>query len=127
MKELQRKQKIRQIIYSFPALIILTIITFFLVKGAIKVMDKEWESSKRVKDLEGKVATLILREQKLREGIGRLETEEGIKEEIKERFNVTAEGEHVAVIVDRKEVSSSTDLSALPWYKRFWIAIMGNK
>lgn len=90
-------------------------------------MDKEWESSKRVKDLEGKAATLILREQKLREGIGRLETEEGIKEEIKERFNVTAEGEHVAVIVDRKEVSSSTDPSALPWYKRFWVAIMGNK
>ena len=90
-------------------------------------MDKKLESSERAKDLEGKLATLILREQELREGISRLKTEEGVKEEIKERFNVTAEGEYVAVIVDRKEVSSSTDSSALPWYKKFWIAIMGGK
>lgn len=124
MKELQRKQKIRRIIYSFPSLIILSIIAFFFAKGAVKIIDKEWESSKRVKDLEGKAATLILREQELREGISRLQTEEGIKDEIKERFSVTEEGEHVAVIVDMKEISSSTDRSTLSWYKRFWIAII---
>ena len=73
------------------------------------------------------MATLVLRERELKEGIDRLKTEEGLKEEIKERFNVTQEGEQVAVIVDRKEVSSSTDSSVLPWYKRFWIAIMGEK
>ena len=127
MKELQRKQKIRRMMYSFPSLIVIAVITFFLVKGAVKVMDKKWESSERAKDLEGRVATLVLREEELRRGISRLETEEGVKEEIKERFNVATEGEYVAVIVDRKEVSSSTNSSVLPWYKRFWIAIMGGK
>ena len=89
MKELQKKQKIRRIIYSFPSLIVFAVVAFFLVKGAVKVMDKEWESSERVKDLEAKAVTLILRERELRDGISRLETEDGVKEEIKERFNVT--------------------------------------
>ncbi len=113
--------------YSFPSIIVLLVITFFLAKGAVKVMSKEWKSSDQAGGLEGKVATLILREEELRDGIDRLQTEEGIKEEIKERFSVTQEGESVAVIVDRKETSSSTDLSARPWYKRFWAAIIGDK
>ena len=126
MKELQRKQKIRRLMYSYPSLLLLIVVTFFLVKGALNVTNKAWESSIRAKDLEGKVAALILREKELNEGISRLKTQEGINEEIKERFNVTQEGEQVAVIVDRRSASSSAD-SGLPWYKRFWVAIIGDK
>ena len=127
MKELQKKQKIRRLIYSLPSLVILSIIAFFLVKGTVRVMNKEWTSSERSRNLEKKAATLVLREQELKENIARLETEEGIKDEIKERFNVTQESEYVAVIVDEKGVSSSTLNSTLPWYKRFWAVIMGSK
>ena len=90
-------------------------------------MNKEWTSSERLGNLEKKMATLVLREQELSEDIARLETEEGIKDEIKERFSVTQEGEFVAVIVDEKGVSSSTDNSTLPWYKKLWSVIMGSK
>ena len=127
MKELQRKQGIRRIIYSIPSIIILSIIAFILTKGALGVMNKEWKSSELSKDLEEKAAALVLREQELREGVRRLETEEGIKDEIREKFSVTQEGEHVAVIIDDRGASSSTDSSTLPWYKRLWIAIMGDK
>ena len=127
MRELQRKQKVRRIIYSFPSLIVLLIITFFLAKGALGVIDKSLESYRRSKNLEEKAETLALREQKLKEGIARLETEEGIKDEIKERFSVTQEGEYVAILVDDRRLASSTDGEGLPWYKRFWIAIMGSK
>ena len=127
MKELQRKQGIRRIIYSIPSLIILSIIAFILTKGALGVMNKEWTSSERSKDLEEKAAVLVLREQELREGIARLETEEGIKDEIREKFSVTEEGELVAVIVDDQGVSNLAGDSMLPWYKRLWIAIMGSK
>src|SRR3989344_621918 len=127
MKELQRKQGIRRIIYSIPSLIILSIIAFILTKGALGVMNKERTSSELSKDMEEKVATLVLREQELREGVRRLETEEGIKGEIKEKFNVTQAGEHVAVIIDDRGASSSTDSSTLPWYKRLWIAIIRGK
>lgn len=125
MRELQRKQKIKRVIYSIPSLIILLVVAFFLVRGATAVINKERESSARSKDLKEKMITLTAREQELKEGISRLQTEEGIKNEIKERFSVTQEGEYVAVIVDDRRVSSSTDGSAMPWYKRFWIVIMG--
>lgn len=127
MKELQKKQRVRCIIYSLPLLIIFLIVAVFLVKGAIGVMNKERESSRISKDLEEKIKSLLLREQELKENIARIQTEEGIKEEIKERFSVTQEGEHVAVIVDERGSSTSTDDSTLPWYKKFWNAIMGNK
>jgi len=124
MKEFQRKQIIRRIVYSIPSLIILLITAFFLVKGAVRVVDKGWESSERSKDLEKRAAALILREEELKGNIARLQTEEGVRDEIKEKFSVTEEGEYVAVIVDDRKVSSSTDGSTLAWYKRFWNVIM---
>ena len=124
MKEFQRKQIIRRIVYSIPSLIILLITAFFLVKGAVRVVDKGWESSERSKDLEKRAAALILREEELKRDIARLQTEEGVRDEIKEKFSVTEEGEYVAVIVDDRKVSSSTDGSTLAWYKRFWNVIM---
>lgn len=126
MRELQRKQKMRRIVYSFPSIILLLIISFFLAKGAAGVLIKERESSKRSRELEDKMVMLSVREQELKKEILGLETEEGIKGEIKERFNVTAEGEQVAVIVDDKRNASSTDKSLWPWYKKLWSAIIGS-
>ncbi|MEX2014211.1 MAG: hypothetical protein WD896_02555, partial [Parcubacteria group bacterium] len=99
----------------------------WLAKGAMGVMDKKWASSERLKDLEDKATALILREEELRESVERLGTEEGIRDEIRERFSVAQVGEHVAVIVEDESVSSSTDDSTKAWYKRFWSAIMGDK
>ncbi|MDO8590340.1 MAG: hypothetical protein Q7R69_03700 [bacterium] len=126
MKELQRKQKIRRVIYSIPSLVILSVIAFFLAKGAVGVINKERVSAAYSKNLAARAEDLVLREQELKGDIARLETEEGIKDEIRERFSVTEEGEYVAIIVNERGVSSSTDKSALPWYKRFWLVIMGN-
>ncbi len=127
MKELQRKQRIRRIIYSVPSIVLLSLVAFLLAKGAVKIADKELESSARVRDLEVKAAALVLRGQELKEDIARLETEEGIKEEIKDKFNVTQEGEYIAVIVDERRSATSTDASELPWYKRLWIGIIGDQ
>src|SRR3989344_3968387 len=109
MKELQRKQRIRRALYSIPSLVVLTILAAMLLKGAVGVVARERESAARSKELESKAAALILREQELEDGIARLATEEGIEDEIRERFSVTQEGEHVAVIVDEKRAATSTD------------------
>ncbi|MDO8729236.1 MAG: hypothetical protein Q7K26_05145 [bacterium] len=124
MEKSQRKQRIRRIIYSIPSLIALSFMTFLLAKGAVLVMNKEWQSKAQSKNLEQKMATLVIRERELRENIARLETEEGIKDEIRRRFSVTQEGELVAVIVDDSRVSTSTDSSLWPWYKKFWNVII---
>ena len=120
MKELQRKQKIRRAIYSIPSLIILSLVAVLLAKGAIGVIGKERESARRVKELEEKVDALAIRELELKENVIRLGTEEGVKDEIRGKFSVILEGEHVAVIVDEKRSATSTDISVSPWYKRFF-------
>ena len=127
MRELQRKQRVRRFTYSLPSLIALFIITFFLAKGAIGIIGKSFESARRSNDLEEKAEALVMREQELKTSIARLQTEEGVKDEIKERFIVTQEGEYVAVIVDERKSDNSDERASLPWYKRFWIAIMGSK
>jgi len=123
MRELQRKQNMRRTLYSAPSLLVLLIITFVLAKGAWGVISKERLSAMYLDGLEDKSLALALREEELQGDIGRLKTEEGIKEEIKERFNVTEEGEHVAVLVDNKTATSSST-SGKPWYKKLWSAIM---
>ena len=124
MKELQKKQRIRRVMYSIPSLLALSIITFFLVKGALRVIDKERESSKRSADWEERLEGLSLREQVLQQNIAKLQTEEGIKDEMRGRFSVTEEGEYVAVIVDDRLTSTSTDDLSISWYRRLWNVIM---
>lgn len=124
MRELQRKQTIKRRLYSTPVLLALALVTLLLVKGAYGVIEKERTSSIAVKDLAAKVGTLSAQEIELKSEITRLNTEAGLAEAIKEKFNVSAVGEHVAVIVDPHPVATSTASSSSSWYKRFWDAII---
>ena len=124
MKEFQKKQRLKRAIYSLPAIIILAIIAAFLVKGAVRVSWKEQESASRLTSLSLRVSELKLRKQSLKENIARLETSEGLDDEIKTKFNIVPKGENVAIIIDEQNGATSTDVLVKPWYKRFWDAIM---
>ena len=124
MKELQRKQSMKRLLYSVPSLICLSVIVFFLAKGAAGVMLKERESSGVVSDLEAKALAGEERQKELEASIERLKTEKGIMEEIKDKFSVTREGEHVAIIIDERRAATSTGVPERVWYKRFWAAII---
>jgi len=124
MKELQRKQRMKRLLYSVPSLICLSAITFFLAKGAGGVMLKERESAGVVSGLEAKALASEERQKELEASIERLKTEEGVMEEIKDKFSVTREGEHVAIIVDERRAATSTGVPERAWYKRFWAAII---
>ena len=120
MKELQRKQRIKKWLYSWPSLLLLALIAFFLAKGAVGMIIKERQSAERVAGLEEKSGALALREESVGEGIKRLQTEEGILEEIKEKFSVTREGECVAIIVDDTPKTAITGTSTAEWLKGRW-------
>lgn len=127
MKELQRKQKTRRILYSLPSLIIIFIIAIFLGRAAFSIMTKERESSFILDELRAKSSSLTLREQELKEGISYLGTNEGIEDEIRDKYSVIQDGEHVAIVVDEKKTASTTEIGSLPWYKKLWTAIIGDK
>ena len=124
MKELQRRQYTRRLLYSIPSICLLALISFFLAKGAIGIFLKERESAMVLQELEAKAMAGEERQRELENSIERLKTEEGLVEEIKNKFSVTREGEHVAIIVDEKNRATSTDVSKKAWYKRFWTAII---
>ena len=123
MRELQRKQRMKQVLYSWPVLVLVAVLTFFLAKGAAGVMVKERESADMVGKLEAEKREIESREAELREGIARLQTEEGIIEEIRAKFGVTREGEYMAVIVDEK-AGGNTEKTDVSWYERIWDAII---
>ncbi|MDO8424200.1 MAG: hypothetical protein Q7S54_01145 [bacterium] len=123
MKELQRKQRMRRLMYSIPTLCLLALVSFALAKGAFGIFVKERESSRVVRELEEKTLAAEERKSTLEASIARLLTEEGIVEEIKNKFNVTREGEYVAIIVDERFKATTTDVSGEIWYKRLWAAM----
>ena len=88
------------------------------------MVTKERDSSALLEAISFKASTVSEREAELRADIARLKTDDGIKDEIRQKFSVAQSGENVAVIVDEKRVATSTDNSAKPWYKKIWDAIM---
>lgn len=124
MKELQRKQRMKQLVYSWPALVLAAIVTFFIIKGAVGIMIIERGSANRVTNLEKEAEALALRESELKSEIAKLRTDDGIVEEIKEKFSVTRDGEHVAIIVNERNGATTTENSII-WYKKLWNAMIG--
>lgn len=126
MRELENRQKFRRRLYSMPALAALLVMTVLLVKGAYTMVLTERESAEGAEFLALEVASLSAREAVLGEAIEKLNTEDGIEEEIKSKYNVAREGEYVAVIVDRPERGATTTQEKKSWWKRAWAGIMGS-
>lgn len=124
MKELQHKERFRRVLYSIPSLIILLLVAGLLVRGAFKIMVKRAESAERLRTLEAENEVLRARESSLKADIAHLETEEGVIDEIRAKFNVAREGERLAVIVDDEAPAAtgtpSTLERGLRWLKSLW-------
>ncbi|MBX4200477.1 septum formation initiator family protein [Candidatus Parcubacteria bacterium] len=124
MRELQQKQKFKRRLYSYPSLVLAITFGFFIMHGTLGVVKKDKESAAALITLQEKMTNLSDREMELKNSITKLSTDEGIDEEIKEKFNVSQEGERVAVIVDQNNHSGTSTNESKPWYKKIWNAII---
>lgn len=124
MEELQRKQKLRRVLYSIPSLVILLLIAVAIGRGSFIIFDKERTTAEQADDLRGKASALSLRGEELLYKIERLNTEEGVREEIRRKFNVAEEGEQFVIIVDVPENTATDSASTTEWYKKIWDAII---
>ena len=125
MKELQSKQRFKKLLGSVPVLILMLIPTFFLVRGAVSIMSKSYESAETLQELEREAVVLSQRQVELKAGIEKLESGEGLEDEIRSKFNVALEGEQVAIILEEKPVTPDAEEESRPWYQKWWSAIMG--
>lgn len=107
MQDFQQRKKIRKILYSRNAVIALAIVTVFLLKGVVGVIQKDIESRRNVAITESELKTAQARNEELTKNIELLSTQAGVESEIRQKFSVSKEGEEVAVIVDTPKASST--------------------
>jgi cell division protein FtsB len=124
MRELQHRQKLKRRLYSTPSLIIVAILTLLFVKGAVGLLGKEQQSNTDVEALQVKTSALLAQEETLNKNIAKLKTQSGISEQIKEKYNVSEAGEHVAVLVNESKNASGTATTTVHWYGKLWSAIL---
>ena len=89
-----------KLVYSAPAVIIVVIIAFALLHGTINAYGKMTLSKERRALAEAELAEVASRHDSIKEKVTYLETEKGMEDAIRTKYNVAKEGEEVFVIID---------------------------
>ena len=122
MVDFQQKKKIRKVIYSRITIVVLFIAIVFLAKSVYDIFLKERMSAEDVSIVKKDYNSLETRQNMLKTEIDKLNTKEGVEEEIRGKFSVAKPGETVVVIVDS---TSSTSSDSTNGQKSFWQKFIG--
>ena len=107
MKSFQRKKGWRDIVQSKPVLFLLAMLVLFFAWGVVGFMGKMQLTIENRKIAEDRLKELQDKKIKLSSDISKLNTEQGIEENIRLKFGLAKEGEGVIVVVpdqDKEEV-----------------------
>lgn len=102
MKNLKEQNKISKILISWPFIIILFVIVVIFIINLFSFSRKMQESIKNKEIVEQRIIEINKNKEKLQNNIKKLQSENGIEENIRENFGLIKEGEGVVVIVDNK-------------------------
>lgn len=124
MEDFRSKQKIRKRLYSRTTFFTLLLITVLLLKGVWGAWDKHRESRANLKNVEVELVEARNRESELATRIEKLETQEGVEKEIRERFSVTKPGEEIVLIVEEDLSGGGHQEGEASWWKKVgkWFA-----
>ena len=117
--EFRDRQKMYQLVYSKVTILITVFFIIVLIPGVYGIYKKVSESEKDRKAAERELADLETREQMLVLKVDRGNTDRGLEEQIREKYNVAKEGESVIVLVD-KPVAASTTQNEANVFKAVW-------
>lgn len=107
--EFQEKRKFRKYLYSKVTLVILLIIIAVLLNAVYGVYKKQALSRDNLAKTELDFTKLQAREKTLSSEIGKLKTDSGTEEEIREKYGLIKPGEEVIMMVDKNDSTSSPD------------------
>lgn len=102
MKNLKEQNKISKILISWPFIIILFIIVVIFIINLFSFSRKMQESIKNKEIVEQRIVEINKNKEKLQNNIKKLQSDNGIEENIRENFGLIKEGEGVVVIVDNE-------------------------
>lgn len=116
MRNFQEKKGFKNILQSWPVLIILGLLLLFFAWGVIRFLVTLEETSKNKKMAEAKVAELTNSKEKLVTDIDSLNTDKGLEENIREKFGLGKVGEGLIVVVDDKNAVTTEKEGKKNWF-----------
>ncbi len=125
MFDFYERRKIKQWVYSWPTVIFLVVIAGFLLNGVWGVYLKERQTRINKQQRSVYLDGLEVRKDALGGEINRLNTERGVEEEIRKKYEVAKEGEKIIVIIEPP--SSDTEYNireSKSWFDRFLRSVM---
>lgn len=108
-----------KIIFSWITIIILILLSILLVRNIIDIYSKNTNANLRAQDAQKDLARIEERKYVLNENLLRIKTTRGIEEELRQRFDVAREGEHLLVIIDR-DMEVEIEPSKQSWISNLW-------
>lgn len=118
MKKFEARKQIKSRLYSRYTIVALLLLVILLAKGVLNIYFRETESSKMRKEATLKLADVLGRKENLSIQIDKLNSNEGMEEEIRTKFNVTKPGENVVIIVDNKDASTTPEQDG--FFAKLW-------
>ena len=100
MATFQQRRDPMRLMWRRVAAIALLLVIAFMVRAVCGVYHKSQESAVLKVEADAKLNDLQTREQELRTDIANLKSDEGVEAELRERYDLSKEGESVVVIVD---------------------------
>lgn len=120
INDFRKKRQLKRILYSTGALVVLGVIVFSLGHATWDVYQKAKLTDERRQEALNELARLKKQEATLKEQLQRLQTDRGIEEEVRTKFNVAKEGEKVVTITSPQNGEGSGASQAAPWWKRIF-------
>ncbi|OHA84272.1 MAG: hypothetical protein A2937_03420 [Candidatus Yonathbacteria bacterium RIFCSPLOWO2_01_FULL_47_33b] len=118
MLPFQERKQFRKILYSKASIFVVFVVFVFVARGAWHVHQKA-EIARAERDGAVRVlAELQERNEALEASLGRLKSDQGIEDEVRQKYAVARPGEEVVVVVDDSGKKGKNGDEALQ--KSFW-------
>lgn len=117
-----RRKKTRNVIGSWPVLIILSVVAVWLSGRAFDMYQRFAFNEQELERVKQEQAALLERTAHYKDVVERLQSEEGVEEEIRNRLPYAKAGETVVLIVQDDAPTTTQDTAVLresSWW-RFW-------
>jgi len=120
MLEFQQKRNIKNILYSKFSLVILFLLIIFLAHSTYGIYIKSKLSTEGYDKVKNQYEDLNNRKIALEAEIDRLNSDIGVEEELRSKFNVAKPGETVVVVVDSKNIGKDLVKDTDNNFWEFW-------
>ncbi len=126
MRNFQQKRGWRNIIESWPVIILLCLFLAVFIWGVVGFMGKMSATRENRRVAENKLAELQSERTRLSTEIANLKTERGVEENIREKFGLGKEGEDLIVVVDDQTKPVEVPVEQ-GWFASFWDKLFSDR